>query len=57
MQYEFSPKVSVREISELRKSVGWNGMEECYKDSLLPFYKKFGFNITLSGQLETRHID
>lgn len=130
MRYEFSPKVSVREISELRKSVGWNGMEECYKDSLkgsyfyiccyegnkligfldvvsngvtdayiqdvmvkpeyqgkgigtnlmnlaikklkedniymisvlfdeplLPFYKEFGFNITLSGQLETHHID
>lgn len=34
MQYEFSAQVSPREISELRKSVGWNSMEECYKDSL-----------------------
>lgn len=131
MKFEFSPKVPPQEISELRNSVGWNGMEECYKnslkssyfyicyyddynkligfldvvsngvtdayiqdviispdyqgkgigtnlmnlaikklkedniymisvlfqDSLLPFYKKFGFNIMLSGQLETYHID
>lgn len=27
MQYEFSSKVSPQEISELRKSVGWNSME------------------------------
>lgn len=38
MRYEFSPKVSPQEISELRNSVGWNGMEECYKDSLKGSY-------------------
>ncbi len=130
MKYEFSPQVSPQEVSELRNSVGWNGMEQCYKnsfkrsyfyiccyddnkligfldvvsngvtdayiqdvmvnpdyqgkgigtnlmklaidkliedniymisvlfqDSLLPFYKKFGFNILLAGQLETYHIN
>lgn len=130
MRYEFSPQVSPREISELRNSVGWGGMEECYKDSLkgsyfyiccyeenkligflnvvsngvtdayiqdvivnpeyhgkgigtnlmnlairklkedniyiisvlfqeslLPFYKKFGFYTILAGQLETYHIN
>ncbi len=130
MRYEFSAKVTPREISELRKSVGWNGMEACYEnslnqsyfyiccydenklvgfldvlsngvtdayfqdvmvnpdyqgkgigtalmiqaiqklkedniymisvifdESLLNFYKKFGFYTMLSGQLETYHID
>lgn len=131
MRFEFSKKVSPQEVSELRNSVGWNGMEESYKnslkgsyfyiccyddnnkligflnvvsngvtdayiqeviinpdyqgkgigtnlmnlaikklkedniymisvlfqESLLPFYKKFGFNTMLSGQLETYHID
>lgn len=129
MRYEFSPKVSPQEVAELRNSVGWNGMEQCYKNSLkgsyfyiccyddneligfldvvsngvtdayiqdvivnpnyqgkgigtnlmnraidklnddniymisvlfqesfLPFYKKFGFNMLLAGQLETYHI-
>lgn len=129
MRYEFSSQVSVKDISKLRKSVGWNSMEDCYKTSLkrsyfyiccyeeskligfldvvsngttdayiqdvmvnpeyqgkgvgtslmnkaikklkedniymisviftealLPFYKKFGFYIMLSGQLETHQI-
>lgn len=38
MRYEFSAPVSPQEISELRKSVGWNGMEECYKESLKRSY-------------------
>ena len=129
MKYEFSPQVSPKEVSELRNSVGWNGMEQCYKislnksyfyiccfddnkligfldvvsngvtdayiqdvivnpdfqgkgigtnlmklaidkliedniymisvlfqESLSPFYKKFGFNLLLAGQLETYEI-
>lgn len=129
MKYEFSPHVYPKEISGLRNSVGWNGMEQCYKkslknsyfyiccfdnnkligfldvvsngitdayiqdvivnpgfqgkgigtnlmkmaidklvedniymisvlfqESLLPFYKKFGFNLLLAGQLETYEI-
>lgn len=129
MKYEFSPRISPKEVSELRNSVGWNGMEQCYKnslnksyfyiccfdnnkligfldvvsngvtdayiqdlivnpdfqgkgigtnlmklaidklvedniymisvlfqESLLPFYKKFGFNTLLAGQLETYEI-
>lgn len=130
MRYEFSTRVSPHEIAELRKSVGWNSMEECHKnslkqsyfyiccyegdkligfldvvsngvtdayiqdlmvspeyqgkgigtnlmnkaierlkedniymisvifeESLLSFYKRFGFYTMLSGQLETYHID
>lgn len=38
MRYEFSPQVSPQEISELRNTVGWNGMEECYKNSLKGSY-------------------
>lgn len=129
MKYEFSPQISPKEVSELRNSVGWNGMEQCYKnslnksyfyiccfddnkligfldvvsngvtdayiqdvivnpdfqgkgigtnlmklaidkliedniymisvlfhESLSPFYKKFGFNLLLAGQLETYEI-
>ncbi|QDR79550.1 GNAT family N-acetyltransferase [Sporomusa termitida] len=129
MRYEFSSQVFAKDISELRKSVGWNSMENCYeislnrsyfyiccyeeskligfldvisngatdayiqdvmvnpeyqgkgvgtslmnkaikklkedniymisvifKEALLPFYKKFEFNIMLSGQLETHQL-
>jgi ribosomal protein S18 acetylase RimI-like enzyme len=38
MRYEFSPQVYPKEVSELRYSVGWNEMEECYKDSLKRSY-------------------
>lgn len=38
MKYEFSVQVSPQEISELRKSVGWNSMEEYYNDSLKQSY-------------------
>ncbi len=38
MKYEFSPQVSPKEVSELRNSVGWNGMGQCYKNSLKKSY-------------------
>lgn len=38
MRYEFSPQVSAQEISNLRESIGWNSMEECYKTSLNKSY-------------------
>lgn len=38
MKYEFSVRVSPQEIAELRKSVGWNSMEEYYNDSLKQSY-------------------
>lgn len=38
MKFEFSPQVSLQEVSELRNSVGWNDMEECYKNSLKGSY-------------------
>ena len=38
MKYEFTPHVSPKEVSELRNSVGWNGMEQCYKNSLKKSY-------------------
>lgn len=31
MKYEFSMQVSLKEVSELRNSIGWNGMEQMKK--------------------------
>lgn len=130
LEYKISCHIMPEQIGELRKSVGWNRMSECYKTSLLKsyfylccfdngeligfldvvsngvtdayiqdviikpsyqnqgigsklmtiaieklmsdkvysisvlfeekllnFYKKFGFNVMMAGQMETYHMD
>lgn len=65
MRYEFSPQVSPEEISELRKSVGWNSMKECYKNSLKQSYfyiccyegdKLIGFLDVVSNKVTDAYI-
>lgn len=38
MNYEFNQPVSVDKIVELRNSVGWNGMKDCYNNVLMTSY-------------------
>ncbi len=38
MNYELNKPISVNEIVELRNSVGWNGMKECYNNVLMTSY-------------------
>ncbi|WP_304583553.1 hypothetical protein [Acutalibacter muris] len=48
LRYVMDPGASPESIAELRRSVGWGGMED-----LRPFYEKIGFYTMLCGQLET----
>lgn len=130
IEYKINNHTSAKEIADLRESVGWNRMEECYlnqvmtsyfniscyennmlvgyvdvvcngvtdayiqdlmvrpeyrgkgigtnlmnmaikklkddqiymisvvfEERLLPFYKRFGFNLIMCGQMETFHCD
>ena len=38
MIYKFDEKVSVKDLAALRESVGWNRMENEYKNPLLTSY-------------------
>lgn len=41
MEYKMNGKITPRQISELRKAVGWNGMQNSYKLSLKNSYIYF----------------
>lgn len=38
MEYKENTSVSAKQIADLRESVGWNGMEDCYKNELMTSY-------------------
>ena len=38
MNYEIDKPVSVNKIVELRNSVGWSGMKDCYNGVLMTSY-------------------
>lgn len=67
MIYKYNEKIDVKELCDLRQSVGWNRMEKemadnrlksyyhiaVYEEDLKDFYARFGFYNLLGGQLET----
>ncbi len=59
MTYIYNETVPVKAFADLRESVGWNRMENEYKNPLLTsychiaVYQKFGFFNMLCGQMET----
>ena len=38
MEYKYNTTVNAKQIADLRQSVGWNRMEDCYENPLMTSY-------------------